>query len=53
MFLGIVLYFMLTSVGSIVTFHLLKSPFINLGKKLSSGGKFRGTKDMEPVHPAP
>jgi|SRR6185312_2820410 len=53
MALAIVLYFVLTGVGSIVTFHLLESPFINLGKKLSSKGKFRGAKDMEPVLPAP
>jgi peptidoglycan/LPS O-acetylase OafA/YrhL len=51
--LAIVLYFLLTGVGSIATFHLIESPFIKIGKKLTSGGRFRGTRDLEPVLPAP
>ncbi len=50
--LGVPLFFVLTAVISIATFHLIESPFVELGKKLTANRRLRREPALEPVMPA-
>ena len=50
---GVVLFIAFTGLVSVAAFHLLESPFIDLGRRLSSHGRREMRGDASAVAPAP
>jgi peptidoglycan/LPS O-acetylase OafA/YrhL len=48
-----VLFFVLTGIASVVTFHLIEAPCMELGRRLSSGDRGPTRLDSQSVTPAP